>query len=79
MAQIHSALFLYGCTEISCAADAHRRRSGLKAGCLPLAIEDNDLHHAAKQLGRLKAKASKGRYLMHNMPQMWAYDNEAGS
>jgi hypothetical protein len=46
---------------------------------LPLAIEDNDLHHAAKQLGRLKAKASKGRYLMHNMPQMWAYDNEAGS
>ena len=44
-----------------------------------LAIEDNDLHHAAKQLGRLKAKASKGRYLMHNMPQMWAYDNEAES
>lgn len=42
-----------------------------------LAIEDNDLHHAAKQLGRLKAKASKGRYLLRNMPQMWAYDNEA--
>lgn len=41
-----------------------------------LAIEDNDLRCAAKQLGRLKAKATKGRYLMHNMPQMWAYDNE---
>ena len=43
-----------------------------------LAIEQNDLAHAAKQLGRLKAKASKGRYLMHNMPQMWAYDNDPG-
>lgn len=79
MAWRHSAFFLYDAPRKVAPPMLNRRRSGLKGECLPLAIEDNDLHHAAKQLGRLKAKASKGRYLMHNMPQMWAYDNEAGS
>jgi len=58
---------------------SYARLTKNRVGHNRLAIEDNDLHHAAKQLGRLKAKASKGRYLMHNMPQMWAYDNEAES
>ena len=40
------------------------------------ALESGELHDAAKRLGRLKAKASKGFYLLHNMPAMWAYDNE---
>jgi hypothetical protein len=40
------------------------------------ALESGDAVATARLLGRLKNKASKGFYLMHDMPEMWAYDNE---
>lgn len=40
------------------------------------ALESGDAVATARLLGRLKSKASKGFYLLHDMPEMWAYDNE---
>ena len=40
------------------------------------AIEAGDAEAAALHLGRLRGKASKGAYLLRDMPEMWAYDNE---
>lgn len=40
------------------------------------ALESGDAVATARLLGRLKNKASKGFYLLHDMPEMWAYDNE---
>lgn len=41
-----------------------------------VAIEAGDVESAAAGLGRLRGKASKGAYLLRDMPEMWAYDNE---
>ena len=40
------------------------------------ALESGDAVATARLLGRLRNKASKGFYLLHSMPEMWAYDNE---
>lgn len=41
-----------------------------------VAIEAGDVESAVAGLGRLRGKASKGAYLLRDMPEMWAYDNE---
>jgi hypothetical protein len=40
------------------------------------ALEAGDSVAVARMLGRLKNKSSKGFYLLHDMPEMWAYDND---